>query len=455
MEEYKDVILSQAPAMYGKTGQAPGIAMESYKGILLCARPSNLPLGPSFQLRGDAPNDGTGGLSTKSGGVAPAFIPGGATETPVGLGPSAEERATMERNHRKRLENYRNRRANASTVLSRHKRWLRSFAAEVRKMKEGEIEREVELARRAEQFRQQWAQKHAEAEGRQSVKEQPHQQEAAVNVERDGDGAKKQAAVTTTAKKKKKPKWALTEDEALEDELAGADELLEFAKNLDYEKYISDYEVAGALAIMRERVEEIARENNWSKEAVKQAADDEDEGEDEEGEEEGAGDDHVAANIAGRPRGEHRTPGQAICTAAAKRAAPCKLAIHKRGWDKSTSISGVLKRAIFRDTLVLAERILASSVSMQKIHTKYSLARVLQRCVLNGDSVAEAMQKPSIGGSKGLDEVPRVVKVHPDATGLEKKEDSVDGGTQRVLLALQRSKERTQGLPYLYRCPAL
>ncbi|RNF08345.1 hypothetical protein TraAM80_02936 [Trypanosoma rangeli] len=456
MESHKDVILSQAPAMYERTGKGAGV-LENYKGILLCARPANLPHGPSMQLRGETVVGGT--LSTVGGEAAPAFVPSGATETQAGLGPSVEDRAIMERNRRRRLENYKQQRVTARSVLTRHRRWLRSFAEEVRRMKKDEIQHEVELARRAGQFSQQQAQKrvevaaggfHQTADATPTIREpKPQEERVSTDAEQAAIGKKKKAA----AKKKQKPKWALTEDEALEDELADADELLEFAKNLDYEKFISDYEVAGALAIMRERVEEIARENNWSKETVERAASesvDEEFGEDEAE----AGRDDTTSRT-GAPRGELHAPKQGINAAMARKAAPRHAVKHTEGWDKSTSIGGVLKRAIFRDTLLLAERILASSASMQKIHTKYSLARVLQKCVLTGTDATEAMQKPSIGGSRGLDGGPRIVKVQPDATGLEPGEENTDVGSQRTLLAMQRSKERTQGLPYLYRCPAI
>lgn len=38
------------------------------------------------------------------------------------------------------------------------------------------------------------------------------------------------------------------------------DELLEFAYELDYEKYMEDYEVRQALALIKERVTEIAKD---------------------------------------------------------------------------------------------------------------------------------------------------------------------------------------------------
>ena len=41
------------------------------------------------------------------------------------------------------------------------------------------------------------------------------------------------------------------------------DELLEFAYELDYEKYMEDYEVRQALALIKERVTEIAKDQDW------------------------------------------------------------------------------------------------------------------------------------------------------------------------------------------------
>ena len=41
---------------------------------------------------------------------------------------------------------------------------------------------------------------------------------------------------------------------------AEIDELLEFAYELDYEKYMDDYEVRQALAIIKDRVNEVTKE---------------------------------------------------------------------------------------------------------------------------------------------------------------------------------------------------
>ena len=41
------------------------------------------------------------------------------------------------------------------------------------------------------------------------------------------------------------------------------DELIEFAYDLDYEKYMEDYEVRQALAIIKDRVNEIKQDEDW------------------------------------------------------------------------------------------------------------------------------------------------------------------------------------------------
>lgn len=39
--------------------------------------------------------------------------------------------------------------------------------------------------------------------------------------------------------------------------------MLEFAYELDYEKYMEDYEVRQALAIIKDRVNEITKDDDW------------------------------------------------------------------------------------------------------------------------------------------------------------------------------------------------
>lgn len=45
-------------------------------------------------------------------------------------------------------------------------------------------------------------------------------------------------------KEKEKPKWAMTEKEIEFEDEKECDDLLDFAKNLDYENYLADLEVS-------------------------------------------------------------------------------------------------------------------------------------------------------------------------------------------------------------------
>ena len=64
-------------------------------------------------------------------------------------------------------------------------------------------------------------------------------------------------------KGREKPAWAQTEKQQEEAKEAEIDELLEFAYELDYEKYMDDYEVRQALAIIKDRVNEVTKQEDW------------------------------------------------------------------------------------------------------------------------------------------------------------------------------------------------
>jgi len=55
----------------------------------------------------------------------------------------------------------------------------------------------------------------------------------------------------------KKPAWAVTEKMQAVEKEDEVDQLLEFAYELDYEKYMEDFEVRQALAVIKDRVNQI------------------------------------------------------------------------------------------------------------------------------------------------------------------------------------------------------
>ena len=83
------------------------------------------------------------------------------------------------------------------------------------------------------------------------------------------------ASASKASKKSKpsaaaKPAWAKTAGQIEEDKEAEIDELLEFAYELDYEKYMEDYEVRQALAIIKDRVNELTQEPNWKEQITEE-----------------------------------------------------------------------------------------------------------------------------------------------------------------------------------------
>ena len=82
----------------------------------------------------------------------------------------------------------------------------------------------------------------------------------------DTSAVKKPKAPSKAASKRgrgAKPAWATTEKQAEEEKEAEIDDLLEFAYELDYEKYMEDYEVRQALGIIKDRVREMTQDEDW------------------------------------------------------------------------------------------------------------------------------------------------------------------------------------------------
>lgn len=59
------------------------------------------------------------------------------------------------------------------------------------------------------------------------------------------------------ASKKSKPAWATTQKEMEDEKEAEIDDLLEFAYELDYDKFMDDFEIRQVFSIIKDRVNEI------------------------------------------------------------------------------------------------------------------------------------------------------------------------------------------------------
>ena len=78
-----------------------------------------------------------------------------------------------------------------------------------------------------------------------------------------GADQKSRGSKQSQRSQKSKPAWATTEKQVEEKKDKEVENLIEFAFDLDYEKYLEDYEVRQALAIIKDRVGEIKKENDW------------------------------------------------------------------------------------------------------------------------------------------------------------------------------------------------
>eukprot|EP00667_Euglena_gracilis_P017358 EG_transcript_18285 len=267
MEGYKDVILSVPPAATRAGGYQPsghiGGTFENYKGILLCDRPSD---------------------QHAAAGARPPFLPPGAAGDDLGLPPSADQ---LQRLQQVRKGVHPKKKGNA--VLTQHRRALKALNDQKLQERVEAVESALEEQQRWERFQQKQAQLRqtmltggtpAELEG--TVGEAGRSKPSPRGTERlppvapppvshvrsppapGHEEAGKAKAKAAKAKKAAKPKWAMTEEEAIDAELEETDDLVRFAASLDFEKYLDDYEIREALSVMKERVEELKAEEELS-----------------------------------------------------------------------------------------------------------------------------------------------------------------------------------------------
>jgi hypothetical protein len=72
------------------------------------------------------------------------------------------------------------------------------------------------------------------------------------------------------SKGSKKPAWAMSAKQIEDEKEQEIDDLIEFAYDLDYEKFMEDYEVRQALAIIKDRVNEIKQDDTWKDKATEE-----------------------------------------------------------------------------------------------------------------------------------------------------------------------------------------
>jgi len=86
----------------------------------------------------------------------------------------------------------------------------------------------------------------------------------------DAKSQASRASKKSKTSKKAKPAWATTEKQLEDEKEAEIDDLLEFAYELDYDKYMDDFEVRQVFSIIKDRVKEIKEDRDWKNKVVEE-----------------------------------------------------------------------------------------------------------------------------------------------------------------------------------------
>lgn len=315
----------------------------------------------------------------------------------MGLQPSVEQRSRYELCRSMRQTN----KTQKPSAITKHRRWLTQFASAVKQSQLDRIEDQLTKEKKEEDLRNKGAD---EARKRVDTKEENAAASTTLSV-----------TETANASKKAKPKWAMTEEEALESELNESDMLVDFAESLDFEKFINDYEVREALAIMRDRVQEIVKSEG------------------------------LDATDVIRKESEQHTDNKTAEQISVK--APTikgSTAEDRDAWNSSTTLGGRIRSAVSAEAVVLAEKLLSQSETLRQVYTKQSLAKMLQEATIPSPSAALTAAL----ATETSNPAPKTVSVAAENTADQTSK-------RRVLTDLKKSKEYVQNLPYLYRCPSI
>merc|ERR1719199_994480 len=344
----------------------------------------------------DRPTTKAGGRAAADSGITMPFAcavgPGSKYEA-LGLNPSREQRAA------KLASDNKTRPRDTNDFLSKHKQWLARLN-EQRRMRAEEDQQAVQMAiDKTRKFKEYASKLRANIR---DAKEQHSagylSQEALEEHTRSsmGSGGGKSSKGASQAggggkKKKVKPLWALTEEgveEAEDDEL---NELLNFANNLDFDKYVEDYEVRNALAAVKSRISELAQGKSRVKRSGREGARVEDEGDGIDLDR--SGEDWKKAFVAGWNKTDDDDEGR-LGTARSERSeasqASARSARSQRSGGRgggggeededADNVSVADSRMSDRDvSMEVAEQVLNTSRSMRRVHSSRSIRGILAR----------------------------------------------------------------------------
>lgn len=231
---------------YGGGGLSapPMSGLGNYKGVMLCNRPSD-----SIAPRGGG-GDGPAPFKAMSAPTA---------NDQLGLQPCKSSEEQPNRGVKKR---------GSSAALRQHVRWLRELQQQMRGERE-QVEDEEKTSEERKLRMRSVNDKHREAVRTMMAdrNEAAATQAAAKKAHPPADTAVK-AVAAPRSKGNSKPLWAMTEKEKEDFEDMEADDLLNFASGLDYDKYCGDLEFKQGVEALKDRTGKIQKEQEAFKNAL-------------------------------------------------------------------------------------------------------------------------------------------------------------------------------------------
>ena len=395
----------------------------------------------------DRPTTKAGGRAAADSGMTMPFAcavgPGSKYEA-LGLNPSREQRAA------KLASDNKTRPRDTNDFLSKHKQWLARLNQQRRQRAE-EDQQAVHIAiEKTKKFKEYSTKlranirdaKDQHAEGYLS---QEALEEHTVNSMGSRQSSKPASQGGGGKKGKSKPLWALTEagvEDAEDEEL---DQLLNFANNLDYDKYVEDYEVRNALAAVKDRISELAQGKSRVKRTPGAG-----EGDDEGGDGidlDQSGEDWKKAFVAGW-NGSGDDDGR-LGTARSDRSAASHVSARSMRSNRSGGMGDMdddnvsVADSVRSDrdvSMEVAEQVLNTSRSMRRVHSSRSIRGILDRKSKARGGVLETV---------GEDDV-HIPTIAPPVNQVYDKEDQGVAGGGSKKKGLDPSN-----LPYLHRNPAI
>lgn len=325
--------------------------LGNFKGVMLCNRPT------------DNSASGTGG----GDGPLPfkSMVAGGHGDQ-LGLTPCRNFEPSVKKR-------------GPSAALRRHVQWLKELQGQMKNERDQVDAEEADIAVREERMK---ATFHEHREGvREMLRERDEAQGKEIDAEKLKKRAIREAAKAEKLAKKNggtappaKPKWAMTEGEKDDFEEGEADELINFAENLDYDKFIGDMEFRHGLDALKDRAGKVKREQEAFKDALIRDFNTLRDSEDYEGSTE-AGD--LEDGLDGRSLLGDQALGSEYSTGSRASKGVERYGERDLDWDGSTNCGD--ESRVDPEVRSMADQVLESHTQMRAVHSKGSVQKMIEK----------------------------------------------------------------------------